>query len=230
MKNSVYSRENPSKLYIELRDMYIHMHKEGFDREVNGEMTRIAPQNAYPGNELPNHINQIKALIDKLQIKSVMDYGSGKALNYARSVMDKNSNVIANSIPEYWGIDTLICYDVGVEEFKTFPEGQFDCVISTDVLEHIPQSDLYWTVEELFSKATKAVFCNVACYPASARLPNGLNAHVTVKSPHWWIGVFDTVQSKYPDVSYSLGLVGTRPDLLDNPKTELVYFNKIVEA
>ena len=28
---------------------------------------------------------------------------------------------------------------------------------------------------------------NVACYNAAALLPNGENAHVTVRAPSWWL-------------------------------------------
>ena len=35
-------------------------------------------------------------------------------------------------------------------------------------------------------------------------MPNGENAHITVRSPDWWKGVIDTVAIKYPDVKVLL--------------------------
>ena len=59
-------------------------------------------------------------------------------------------------------------------------------------------------VSELFSLARKLIVVNVACYKAAALLPNGENAHITVRSPNWWKGVFDVAAMKYPDIKVLL--------------------------
>ena len=48
------------------------------------------------------------------------------------------------------------------------------------------------------------IVVNVACYKAAALLPNGENAHITVRGPTWWKGVFDTISSKYEDIEVML--------------------------
>ena len=45
---------------------------------------------------------------------------------------------------------------------------------------------------------------NVACYKAAALLPNGENAHVTVRHPLWWKGCMDTVAVNFPKIAYVL--------------------------
>jgi hypothetical protein len=65
--------------------------------------------------------------------------------------------------------------------FSALPEGRFDGVVCTDVLEHCPEEDLPWIVGELFGYARLFVFANVACYPAAKKLPNGENAHCTIR-------------------------------------------------
>ena len=35
-------------------------------------------------------------------------------------------------------------------------------------------------------------------------LPNGENAHITVRHPLWWKGSIDTIASNFPNVSYAL--------------------------
>ena len=79
-----------------------------------------------------------------------------------------------------------------------------DCVVCMDVLEHIFISDIPIVVDELFSLAKKLLVINVACYKAAALLPNGENAHITVRSPYWWKGVTDAIAIKYPDVKILL--------------------------
>ena len=64
-------------------------------------------------------------------------------------------------------------YDPAIPEYEILPDGQFDGVISFDVLEHIPKQDLEWVITEIFSFSKKIVFLNIACYPAGVILPDG---------------------------------------------------------
>jgi hypothetical protein len=72
-------------------------------------------------------------------------------------------------------------YDPGVPEYDTLPEGIFDGVYSTDVMEHIPKEQIPETFETIFEKAEKFVFLAICTQPAIAILPNGENAHCTVE-------------------------------------------------
>lgn len=44
----------------------------------------------------------------------------------------------------------------------------------------------------------------LACYPAAAKLPNGENAHITVRNYMWWKGMVDAISVEYPDVNVLL--------------------------
>ena len=79
-----------------------------------------------------------------------------------------------------------------------------DCVVCMDVLEHIFLTDIPNLVDELFMLSKKLLVINVACYKAAALLPNGENAHITVRGPDWWKGIIDGVAIKYPDVKVLL--------------------------
>ena len=54
------------------------------------------------------------------------------------------------------------------------------------MLEHIPQEDISSVLNLICNLSNKYVFLNVACYSAQALLPNGENAHITIKEPKWW--------------------------------------------
>ena len=79
-----------------------------------------------------------------------------------------------------------------------------DCVVCMDVLEHIFIEDIPKVVSELFALSKKLLVVNVACYKAAALLPNGENAHITVRGADWWKGVFDVISSNYIDVEVFL--------------------------
>ena len=59
-------------------------------------------------------------------------------------------------------------------------------------------------VDELFSLTKKLLVINVACYKAAALLPNGENAHITVRSPDRWKSIIDGAAIKHPNVKVLL--------------------------
>ena len=79
-----------------------------------------------------------------------------------------------------------------------------DAVLNFDVLEHVFIADIQSVLKDIFSYASKLVVINVACYPASALLPNGENAHVTVRHPLWWKSQLDNIALEFPNTSILL--------------------------
>ena len=79
-----------------------------------------------------------------------------------------------------------------------------NCVVCMDVVEHIHISDVTKVLDELFSLSKKRLLVNVACYRAQAMLPTGENAHITVRSPYWWKGMFDAISINYEEVEVVL--------------------------
>lgn len=199
-----YTRANPSPEYEKYIDFYKTMHNEGFDRVINGQTHRVSKEEAYSGIQLPNHVGAIKQLLERHNCKTVLDYGAGKGQAYnIPNLQDQNGNNLG-SIQEFWQVDAITCYDPGVPDFSNLPDKskKYDAVISTDMLEHCHIEDIPWILEEIFEYAKHMVFVNVACYPASARLPNGENAHCTIKSQDWWQGFFFNLGRNYPDVQF----------------------------
>ncbi len=188
-----YSRNNPSPEYLRLSALYKEMHSP--------EKKDVKGTNVYPGRSLWPHIGFIKSLCDQYNVETILDYGAGKGQQYTDLWVKPMKRRIYFSIEKYWSA-RVTCYDAGNPEFNVWPEGQFDAVISTDVLEHCPREDLSWIIGEMFEKAENFVFANIACYPAKALLPNGENAHATIEKPEWWRELIISVAEKYPDVDY----------------------------
>jgi len=177
---AAFSRDNPSPRYRELTALYARMHIEGEAR------LGIPPQETFPGGSLLPHAASIKRLIDQTGARTVLDYGSGKGLQYRPQRIVVAGEHVADSIAEYWDVDEVRCYDPGFTPHQTLPDGKFDGVVCTDVLEHCPEEDLSWILDEIFGYATKFAYLNVACFPARKTLPNGENAHATVRPAEWW--------------------------------------------
>ena len=124
--------------------------------------------NVWDGSTLHGYVADIDKIIKTHKIDTILNYGCGKAKH----------------VPPYWKYKN---YDPALFPFDTSPKGTFDLVICVDVLEHIPENSLSAVLYDIFLYARKFVFLTIACYPAKAILPNGKNAHYTVKPPEWWI-------------------------------------------
>jgi sulfatase maturation enzyme AslB (radical SAM superfamily) len=125
----------------------------------------------WQGTSIINYIPKINQIIKYKDIKTILDYGCGKAKHH----------------PKEWN---AIKYDPAIEEYQNIPQDKYDLVISTDVLEHIPVENLKQTINEIFGYSNKWVFISVCCRKAEAILPNGYNAHATIESAKWWKELF----------------------------------------
>lgn len=145
-----------------LIDQYKEMHKD---------------ENLYAGSSTQIHKEFIRQFLIELDCKSILDYGCGKAIQYHKEKLHES---------HFLGIMPAL-YDPAVEQYSVLPEGTFDAVICTDVLEHIEEEDVGSVIKEIYSKADKFVYLGISNEPASSILPDGRNAHVTQKSLDWWV-------------------------------------------
>lgn len=177
------SRRHPSERYRRLLELYREMHVRG---EV---LKRLPPERTFPGASLLPQAHHIRRLVQHTGSRTLLDYGSGKGMQY-RPMALSDGSASWDGVQAYWGVERVVCYDPGYQPFSRLPQERFDGVICTDVLEHCPEQDLEWIVAELFAHAAKFVFASVACHPAAKRLPNGENAHCTVRPPAFWESLF----------------------------------------
>jgi hypothetical protein len=207
---SEYTRESPSPEYRAMVEMYSRLHSEGADKEQKNseESVHREPEETFAGKMLARHAPTIKEMIDRTAASTLLDYGAGKGASYRQKDLSIAGTVVP-TLQEYWGLDEVVCYDPGYAPFSQLPNREFDVVISTDVLEHITEPDLPWVLDELFGYARKSVFATIACYPARKTLPDGRNAHCTVRSPDWWSGMIHAVAMRHTEISYRFSL-GTR--------------------
>lgn len=135
-------------------------------------------QNNWIGEALAEYKHEIFNLIKENNISTILDYGCGKAKFHP--ILFNNPKVPGSPM----GI-TIIPYDPAVAKFSNKPTGQYDLVICIDVMEHIQEDKVDEVLKDLFSYSDK-VFLTITCYPAMQVLPNGNNAHYTIKEPDWW--------------------------------------------
>lgn len=111
-------------------------------------------------------------MIDYLQPKSILDYGCGKG-------------TLIDGIQKRYPSIQCYKYDPSITEYDTIPVQYADMVLNTDVLEHIPVEDIDEVLKNI-SSISQQVYFNLHHSRAATILPNGENAHCTVRSPNWY--------------------------------------------
>ena len=193
-----FSRDNPSPRYRELQRMYRDLHEHG------EKHLALPAEETFNGMSLLPQLERIKALIERTGSQSLLDYGSGKGKQYEPMLLQAPDGMRYEGVVDYWGVAGVHCYDPSFTPYSTLPQGRFDGVISTDVLEHCPEQDIAWIVAEIFDFAQRFVYANIACYPAKKHLPNGENAHCTIKPLEWWQEHLFAASKRRPEVIWEV--------------------------
>lgn len=136
---------------------------------------------------------QIADLVRQHDAKTLLDYGSGKGHQY-----------LVLRVQDAWGGILPHCYDPGIPGMDVLPNGKFDGVICTDVLEHIPESEIDMNLWRLFAYANSFLLLTVCTRSARKTLPNGENCHVTVRPMEWWLDRVQKVSENFKEVDWSL--------------------------
>ncbi len=174
--------------------LYEKMVAEGFQRT---DGIKIAAENAYNSFQLQKFRHVCKEQFINNKIDTVLDYGGGGSDWDAPNFEPTN----LKSAKHFFEIKEVTTFEPAR---NLTAKKKSDCVVCVDVLEHVFLVDVANIVHELFSLTKKILVVNVACYKAAALLPNGENAHITVRSPYWWKGVFDTISVRFPLVKVIL--------------------------
>lgn len=195
-----YSRQEPSARYRALIELYRDMHLRG--ERFHG----IPAMKTFDGRSLHKEAVNIKRLIDQTGALTILDYGSGKGTQYDPAPVVLKGEGKWDSLIDYWGVDEVTCFDPAFPPYSTLPSGTFDGVVCTDVLEHCPEEDIEWIMHEIFSFAERFVYLAVACFPAQKCLPNGENAHCTIRPVEWWRDVIERASATRPGVIWEAWL------------------------
>tara|TARA_Y100000816_G_C25937739_1_gene489056 strand:+ start:115 stop:675 length:561 start_codon:yes stop_codon:yes gene_type:complete len=121
-------------------------------------------------------------IVHKTNSKNLLDYGCGKAQFYTEKIYND-----LGCVPSL--------YDPAIEEYNTLPNTMFDGIFSIDVMEHIPEEGIPNVFNYMQSHATKFIYLAICQRLARAILPNGENAHCTIKPRQWWIEMLNMCPS-----------------------------------
>ena len=180
---SSQSLSKKGKILIEL---YKEMVQNGYKRKDGIEV-----KNTYESFELKKFKEILLPEFQKLNITTLLDYGGGGS-NWEKTDFNNNQSAI-----DYFKLERVTNFEPA--RMKNELEVS-DCVTCFDVLEHVYFNDLNFVLNNIYSNAQKLVVLQIACYEASALLPTGENAHITIRPPLWWKGFVDSFSIKFPKI------------------------------
>jgi hypothetical protein len=135
------------------------------------EQYKLIHANSVYGASSIKNLRFLRPEIQLLKPRSILDYGCGQS-----RLLDE----LKLGYP-----CELIRYDPAIPAHARKPDVPADLLINIDVLEHIEEEDLDLVVGEMASLCKHAIII-VDTKPASAILPDGRNAHVTIRPRAWW--------------------------------------------
>jgi hypothetical protein len=102
---------------------------------------------------------------------SILDYGAGQG-GFV-DILDVPSLTVRHA------------YDPAIPELATLPRDRYDYAVCIDVMEHIEPDEVAEVLSHVASLSLRALFI-VDTGPARAVLPDGRNAHTTIRPAGWW--------------------------------------------
>jgi len=135
------------------------------------QYTQLHAAGMFKTRRSDRHCQMLKQLIPDMTGMRVLDFGCGGAGGIRRVLGD-----------------CVVPYDPFVAEFASPPwNKEIDVVFSSDVLEHLTVAEVNEFLDNVSRLSPSYVYLNVSTRSAFKTLPNGANAHLTVRPAIWWL-------------------------------------------
>ena len=164
------TRENLFKI-SSLEKTYIDLYKE--INHAERQRGIVSYQDHWP---IEHHSPAIAYLAKKFNVNTILDYGCSDGTQYT-----------AMRLHERFGYPLPYLYEPSISFLSQFPARTFDMVVCTDVMEHVPEPLVSQVLARIIAYADLVAYFSIADNPAYLILPNGENAHCTLKPVQWWI-------------------------------------------
>lgn len=135
--------------------------------EYQAQQREMHQRLSHYGNTSARLVDDVRGIIERHKIKSVLDYGCGKGFLRA---------LIGEIVSEY---------DPAIPGKDTDPNPA-ELVVCTDVLEHIEPDKLENVLEHIRRLSRSMVYCTIATRKATKTLTDGRNAHLIIEGADWW--------------------------------------------
>lgn len=109
----------------------------------------------------------------KMAALSAIDYGCGTG-SLGASMKNLNKHIKVTN------------YDPARPEWDRHPNSPKDIVLCVDVMEHVEEEHVDAVIADIADLCRTGAYFVIDCRKAVHILPDGRNAHITIKPQHWW--------------------------------------------
>lgn len=132
-------------------------------------------------------------------MRTILDYGAGKGAQYTIRDFSVPGIGVVPSLEEGLGV-TFTPYDPAWPAYEKLPDGPFDATVATDVLEYVPEVDIDWVLDEMFSRARKLVFVHSSTVMSTKKRPADMER--PDRSLKWWLRSMQRAGMRHPGIDW----------------------------
>ena len=126
----------------------------------------------------------------------------------AHSVLDCRLTAVSAPAPLQLR-DAALTFDPTVSVAGTGEPRSVDAVVCHDILEFVPNDDIPWLLESLFSRARGLLFCHIDQSSGNQNLNNSIAIRRRTRTIEWWQYQFELIARHHPSVRWCLSVQRT---------------------
>jgi SAM-dependent methyltransferase len=152
-----------------------------------GQEITLKDYAAFDGGGIRSLIDTILAIIADKKSVTILDFGCGTAIHWHKHTLVNKTKSLMTVLGEK--VQGFYRYDPAVDIYSKKPTTKFDLVVCSDVLEHIPDSELQSFIDEASSYVDTGgtLMFSVSTSPSNNSFLSGENMHINIKSPDEWV-------------------------------------------
>jgi hypothetical protein len=187
---NIFTKQTPSRRFGEMIGQY----KELATGKGSPDVAAMVVE-----RPLANAQNDVAKLAKETGASSLLDFGAGTGKAYG-------STGPAATHASWPGIAVTL-FDPMTQAFPQPQAERYGGVIAVGALQHVPEEDIGWVLDEMFKSADSFVYAMVPSAAATQSLPNGAPAPCNVQKPEWWKGQFEAAAKRWPGIRWQVRVV-----------------------
>lgn len=147
-----------------------------------------------------HHVQQVRVVIERCHVKTMLDYGCGKGVQYERA-HDETGIWLRKAWPV-----AITLFEPAWPAYSARPEGTFDMVLCSQVLCWVPPDERIEVLRDVFRYADKAVYIAEQLGPVKKQIVKGQAEWKSWDTPEWR-ELVRRVAREFPGIDVTLAYV-----------------------
>jgi SAM-dependent methyltransferase len=175
-----------------------------------------------------------KYLLEYHDFKKGLDVGCGRAngVQYAREQgADVYGCDVSTGAVKCWkdrGVDQY-CRVASADNLP-YANKEFDMVLCSEVMEHIPEENVLKVLKEIFRVGSDKYFFTIALVPESIPVAHLVQSHICLKDPKWWVEKLEEAGMVYCGGSINQDATGFSVLMVKDPRKYISGKKSVTKA